>query len=63
MTEDEMIGWDHQFNGHEMVMDREAWSAVVHGVAKCQTRLSDQAATTTTTVNCHFISLHMIYYC
>ena len=23
----------------EMVMDREAWSAVIHGVAKCQTRL------------------------
>ena len=25
----------------EMVMDREAWSAVIHGVAKSQTRLSD----------------------
>ena len=25
----------------EMVMDREAWRAVVHGVAKCWTRLSD----------------------
>ena len=25
----------------EMLMDREAWRAVIHGVAKSQTRLSD----------------------
>ena len=25
----------------ELVMDREAWRAVIHGVSKSQTRLSD----------------------
>ena len=45
MIEDEMFGWYHQLNGsgglRELVMDRESWHAVVHGVAKSQMWLTD----------------------
>ena len=45
MTEDEMAGWHHQLNGREvslselgeLVMDREAWHATIHGVTKSRT--------------------------
>ena len=40
MTEDEIAGWHHGLGDvspselREMVMDREAWCAVNHGIAK-----------------------------
>ena len=52
MTEDEMIGWHHWLNGRyseefwEIVKDREAWHAAVHGVANSQTQLSEWTTTT-----------------
>ena len=50
-TEDEMVEWHHQLNGHEfeqtleMVKDREAWHAAVLTVTKGWTQLSDWTAT------------------
>ena len=47
MAEDEMTGWHHQLRDlglgglRELVMDREAWRAAIHGVPKSRTRLSD----------------------
>ena len=47
MTKDELVGCHHQLDGHELsklqelVMDREAWHAAVHGVTKSPKQLSD----------------------
>ena len=45
--EDEMAGWHHSLDGRELselrelVLDREAWRAVIFGVAKSRMLLSD----------------------
>ena len=48
MTEDEMAGWHHWLDGRvslselrELVMNREAWHAAIHGVAESRTQLSN----------------------
>ena len=50
-AEEEMVGWHHQFNGHElgqtweMVREREAWCATGQGVSWSQHDLAIEKAT------------------
>ena len=47
MTEDEMVGWHPQCNGHEFEQapgagdGQGAWHGAVHGVTKSRTQLRD----------------------
>ena len=47
MTEDEMAGWHTDLIDmslgkiRELVIDRQAWHAAIHGIAKSWTRLID----------------------
>ena len=47
MTEDEIVEWHHWLDGHEfehtweLVMDREAWHAIIHGVERSWMWLND----------------------
>ena len=59
-TEDEMVGWHHWHDGHEFEQvlgdgeGQEVWLAVVHGVTKGQTQLSN----TNSNNNCILGTLH-----
>ena len=49
-TEDELVGWPHRVEAHEFkqtpetMKDGGTWQAIVHGIAKSQTWLSDWTA-------------------
>ena len=48
MTEDDMVGWHHWLNGYEfeqapeLVMDMEAWRAIVHGRGRKELDMTEQ---------------------
>ena len=48
MTEDELVGWHHQLNGHEFEQTpgdseyREAWCAALHGMQRVRQDLATE---------------------
>ena len=60
MTEDEMVGWlinlmDMSLNKlQELVMDREVWSAAVHGIANSQIWLTELNRDVFLEISCFF---------
>ena len=63
MTEDEMVGWHHQFNGYEFEQTlgnsegQGNLCAAVHGIAKSWTQLSDW--TTANVIVCVHVCVHV----
>ena len=64
MTEDETAGWHHWLVSlgrlRELVMDREAWYAVIHGFAKSQTWLSNWTELNWTCQKC-FLEVYKLW--
>ena len=68
MAEGKMVGWHHQLNGYEfeqfqeMVKDREAWRAAVHGVTKSQTQLNNSNTTESFSLMPDFFTSKVTHY-